>query len=146
MAQDPIGIAQGCDWVGTKVRGLKARRSCSRYAQKGLEVFIESVEQAICEALAGSSATPWLLQHITFRLTQRKKIQVTRQRGNKASRMDSSEALVTWSSRVRNECLRNIVVFFFCGEPISATGDAAAEECSRRYNYSPRELMLRVVL
>jgi hypothetical protein len=68
--------------------------------------------------------------------------------------MDSSEALVTWSSGVRRECLRNMVVFFFFGESISATGDGVAEDDSRcntcnsflESPASPRELVVRVVL
>jgi hypothetical protein len=48
-------------------------------------------------------------------LTQRKNKIVTRQTGNSASRIVSSDALVTWSSRVRKECFRNMVFFFFDG-------------------------------
>ena len=52
-------------------------------------------------------------------LTQRKNKIVTRQTGKSASRTESSEAFVTWSSLVRSECFRNIVFFFF-GASISA--------------------------
>ena len=53
-------------------------------------------------------------------LTQRKNRIVTRQTGRSASRMESSEAVVTWSSLVRSECFRKMVCFFFFGASVSA--------------------------
>ena len=51
--------------------------------------------------------------------TQRKNKIVTRQTGSSASRIERSDALVTWSSLVRRECFLNMVFFFF-GSSISA--------------------------
>ena len=52
------------------------------------------------------------------RHTQRKNNIVTRHTGNRASRTVSSEAFVTWSSRVRRECTLNILCFFLRGSTL----------------------------
>ena len=56
----------------------------------------------------------------TLHFTQRKNKRVTRQTGSSASRIERSEALVTWSSLVRSECFRKMVFFFFFGASMSA--------------------------
>lgn len=50
VAEQPVGVAQRCEWVGAEVGGLQAGGSRASDSEGVLEVFVEGVEEAVGEA------------------------------------------------------------------------------------------------